>query len=100
MVKISPKDNFLKYKPDIWGIADDTRVEHDPFFSVEMCREFFKPVCTRLAKAANDRGIPVPFRICGRFEPFIDGMLDFGVQYAEPCQGANGINGLMGRRML
>jgi uroporphyrinogen-III decarboxylase len=82
------------YKPDIWGITDDTCAEHDPFFSVEMYREFFKPVYVRMAKVANDRGIPILFHICGRFEPFIDDMLDFGVQYAEPCQETNNINAL------
>jgi uroporphyrinogen-III decarboxylase len=82
------------YKPDIWGIGDDTCAENDPFFSPEMYREFFKPVYVRMAKLANDRGLPILFHICGQFGPFIDDMVDFGVKYAEPCQETNDINAL------
>ena len=82
------------FKPDIWSIGDDTCTETAPFFSVEMYKEFFKPIYTRLAQPAIDRGIPIIFHICGMFEPFIDDMLDFGVKYVEPAQETNDIMGL------
>jgi hypothetical protein len=82
------------YKPDIWSMGDDTCTELDPFFSVEMYKEFFKPIYARLAKPAIERGIPIIFHICGRIEPFIDDMLDFGVKYIEPTQESNDINAL------
>jgi len=82
------------YKPDVWSLGDDTCTELDPFFSVEMYKEYFKPIYTRLAKPALERGIPIIFHICGRMEPFIDDMLDFGVKYIEPTQETNDINAL------
>ncbi|MCL1803379.1 MAG: hypothetical protein FWG30_07030 [Eubacteriaceae bacterium] len=82
------------YQPDIWCIGDDTCTEYAPFFSVEMYREFFKPIYTRMAQAAVNRGLPVLFHICGMIEPFVPEMLDFGVKYIEPTQESNDIIGL------
>jgi len=79
------------YKPDIWALGDDTCAKADPFFSVEMYKDLYKPIYTRLAKPAVDRGLPVLFHICGRCEDFIPDMLDFGVKYIEPCQETNNI---------
>lgn len=82
------------YQPDIWSIGDDTCTEMEPFFSVEMYREFFKPIYMRMAKPAIERGLPIIFHICGMIEPFVPEMLDFGVQYIEPTQESNDINAL------
>ncbi|MCL2136758.1 MAG: veratrol--corrinoid protein metyltransferase [Coriobacteriia bacterium] len=82
------------FQPDVWNLGDDTCTERDPFFSVEMYKEFFKPIYTRLAAPALKRGLPVIFHICGRIEPFIDDMLDFGVKYVEPAQETNDIMAL------
>ncbi|MDR2956822.1 MAG: hypothetical protein LBU61_01390 [Coriobacteriales bacterium] len=82
------------YKPDIWNLGDDTCTEISPFFSVEMYKEYFKPIYTRLARPAIERGLPIIFHICGMMEPFIDDMLDFGVKYIEPTQETNDINAL------
>ena len=79
------------YKPDLWYIADDTCAKEAPFFSPETYRHVFKPIYERLSKPANDRGIPIMFHICGRFDPFLDDMLDFGVTIVEPTQETNDI---------
>ena len=80
------------YKPDLWYILDDSCAKTQPFFSVETYREVFKPIYERLAKPANDRGIPIIFHNCGFVEPFIPEMLDFGVKILEPMQNSNDIN--------
>lgn len=82
------------YKPDIFYIADDTASKYNPFFSVEMYKDLFKPVYARMAKPANDRGIPIQFHNCGRCEDFIPDMIDFGVKYWDPAQTVNDILGV------
>lgn len=77
------------YKPDIWYILDDSAAKQTPFFSMEIYRDVFKPIYTRLAKPATDRGIPVEFHNCGKFQIQIPDMLDFGVKYTDPAQETN-----------
>lgn len=79
------------YKPDLWYMLDDTCAKEAPFFSVETYRKVFKPIYERLAKPANDRGIPIVFHNCGKCEDFIDDMVDFGVSILEPMQESNDI---------
>lgn len=79
------------YKPDLWYMLDDACAKDAPFFSPETYKKVFKPIYERLAKPANDRGIPIIFHICGMCEPFIDDMLDFGVKILEPMQESNDI---------
>ncbi len=82
------------YKPDIWYILDDTCAKQTPFISLDMYRDIFKPIYLRLAKPAMDRGIPIEFHNCGRFEDFIPDMIDFGVKYADPSQETNDLLGI------
>jgi len=82
------------YKPDFWNMGDDSCTELDPFFSVAMYKDLFKPIYERIARPAVERGIPIIFHICGRYEPFVDDMLDFGVTIIEPTQESNDILGL------
>ncbi|MBR6114689.1 MAG: veratrol--corrinoid protein metyltransferase [Oscillospiraceae bacterium] len=77
------------YKPDIWYILDDSAAKQTPFFSLEIYKDVFKPIYTRLAKPATDRGIPVEFHNCGKFQIQIPDMLDFGVKYTDPAQETN-----------
>ena len=77
------------YKPDIWYILDDSCAKQTPFFSMETYRDVFKPIYMRLAKPAMERGIPIEFHNCGKFELQIPDMLDFGVKYADPAQETN-----------
>ena len=77
------------YKPDIWYMLDDSCAKQTPFFSMETYREVFKPIYMRLAKPAMERGIPIQFHNCGRFEDQLGDMLDFGVKYTDPAQQTN-----------
>lgn len=79
------------YKPDLWYMLDDTCAQNAPFFSPEIYRQVFKPIYERLAKPANDRGIPIIFHNCGFIEPFVQDMYDFGVRIIEPTQDTNDI---------
>ncbi|MCL1803056.1 MAG: veratrol--corrinoid protein metyltransferase [Eubacteriaceae bacterium] len=77
------------YQPDMVSLFDDTASKYAPFFSVEVYKDIFKPIYTRLAQPAIDRGIPIQFHNCGRCEDFIPDMLDFGVKYWDPAQQEN-----------
>ena len=77
------------YKPDLFYIADDTASQYNPFFSVEMYKDIFKPVYEKICKPANDRCIIIGFHNCGRCEDFLDDMLDFGVRFWEPAEPTN-----------
>lgn len=77
------------YKPDIFTVTDDTATWKSPFFSPEMYRELFKPSYVKMAKLANDRGIPIEMHDCGRCEDFIDDWRDFGVVSWNPAQTSN-----------
>ena len=77
------------YKPDVFYMADDTASKYNPFFSPEIYEEIYLPVYRALAKPANDRGIPIGFHNCGRCEPFVDWMVDFGVRMWDPSQTTN-----------
>ncbi len=82
------------YKPDFYTITDDTASKYNPFFSVEMYRDIFRPIYDRLAKPANDRGIPIAFHNCGRCEDFLDDMVDFGTKLWEPAQIDNDLDAI------
>ncbi len=82
------------YKPDIFYILDDSAAKLNPFISVEMYQKLLKPVYKRFAKLANDRGIPIQFHNCGRFEDFMDDMVDFGVRITDPVQRTNDLDAM------
>lgn len=77
------------YKPDLWYMLDDTCAKETPFFSLETYRQVFLPIYKRMAQPALERGIPIIFHICGKFELFLDDMVDFGVAIVEPTQETN-----------
>lgn len=82
------------YKPDCFYMLDDTASKYNPFISHEMYQELLLPVYKKLAKPANDRGLPIGFHNCGRCEDFIDDMIGFGVKYWDPCQTMNDLVGI------
>jgi hypothetical protein len=83
-------DKIVKYyEPDLLGMGDDTATRRNPFFSVEMYQDIFKPIYQRLAKPFTDRGIYVEFHNCGRCEDFVPDMCDFGVKGWDPAQTDN-----------
>ncbi|KPU45580.1 methylcobalamin:coenzyme M methyltransferase [Oxobacter pfennigii] len=77
------------YKPDLVYFADDTAAKLNPFMSVEMFRDIFKPVYERILKPVNERGIPIQLHNCGRCEDFLDDMVELGVRVWDPAQPTN-----------
>lgn len=77
------------YKPDIVYILDDSAAKANPFISLEMYREFFKPAYIRMTELAVSRGIPIQFHNCGRCEDFVPDMIEFGVRFWDPAQTTN-----------
>ncbi|MDR2516798.1 MAG: hypothetical protein LBC88_05385 [Spirochaetaceae bacterium] len=79
------------FRPDIVYLLDDTAAQRDPFFSISVFRDIFKPVYARYGKMAKDRGIPIQFHNCGRAEDFVEDYIDIGVKYWDPAQECNNL---------
>ena len=82
------------YKPDIWGVTDDTATATNPFISPETYRNLVKPFHKREAAFGVEMGIPVDMHNCGRCEDFIDDWLDIGVTCWNPAQTMNDLVGI------
>ncbi|MDR3278707.1 MAG: veratrol--corrinoid protein metyltransferase [Oscillospiraceae bacterium] len=88
------KECIAYCQPDMASILDDTATWSNPFFSLDMYREFFKPLYSRHAKLATDVGLKIDLHNCGRCEDFIDDWLDFGVGCWNPAQTSNDLIGI------
>ncbi len=78
------------YQPDTLNLVDDIATVTNPFFSLEMYREIFKPYYRQLAQLAIDRGIPCEMHCCGHCEIFIDDWVnDLNVRAWNPAQTSN-----------
>ncbi|MDR2516835.1 MAG: hypothetical protein LBC88_05570 [Spirochaetaceae bacterium] len=77
------------YNADLLSMGDDTATRMNPFFSVEMYQDIFKPIYRRLSKPFTERGLYVEFHNCGRCEDFVPDMCDFGVKGWDPAQTDN-----------
>ncbi len=77
------------YQPDVYAMCDDIAAWLNPFISLSMYREVIKPLHVKLAKLANDRGIPIDMHCCGHCEIFIDDWREFGVVSWNPAQTCN-----------
>jgi len=90
-------DNFLSladpfcqyYKPDYISFADDIAHERNPFVSLEMFHDIFAPVWRRYITFYKDRGYLAVHHNCGRFEAFLDDVVDMGFNAWDPAQTAN-----------
>ena len=85
------------YKPDIWGVTDDTATATNPFISPETYRNLVKPFHQREAAFGVEMGIPINMHNCGRCEDFIDDWLDIGVTCWNPAQTMNDLVGIKKR---
>ena len=84
-------------KPDIYRIMDDDSAYLAPFFSVEMYREFFKPLHKKHTDLANEHGILIDRHDCGRCEQFIDDWIDLGIRGWNPAQISNDLKAVKKR---
>ena len=81
-------------KPDVFNITDDTATARGPFISPNMYRELVKPYHARLAKAANEREIPINMHNCGLCQESIEDWRDFNVKMWNPAQVMNDLVGI------
>lgn len=74
------KQQIYYCKPDIFGIMDDDAAYRMPFFSVDMYREFFKPLQQKHIDAAHENGMIVTRHDCGKCEQFIPDWIEMDVR--------------------
>ena len=73
---------------DILYLGDDIGMQHTIMMSTELYRTWIKPRLTRLIQAvkAERPDILVFYHSCGFIEPFIDDLIDAGVDVLNPIQ--------------
>ena len=84
-------------KPDIYRIMDDDAAYLAPFFSLDMYREFFKPMHKKHTDLANEHGILLERHDCGRCEQFIDDWIELGIRGWNPAQVSNDLKSIKQR---
>ena len=101
---LSYAEPYLKYyQPEYIAMGDDIAHERGPFVSLECFHEIFAPVWRRYISYFKDRGYLAVHHNCGRFEPFVEDIVDMGFNAWEPAQTANdlvGIKAKYGRRLM
>jgi len=83
------KKYIYYYKPDYGWFGDDIAHERSPFVSTAQFKELFAPSWRRFCELFVEAGIPLVHHNCGFFEPFLDELVDMGVDAWEPVQIAN-----------
>jgi len=92
---LSLADKFLfHYKPDYIMFADDIAHERNPFVSLDMFHDIFAPVWRRYITYYKDKGYLAVHHNCGKFDPFIDDVVDMGFNAWDPAQRANDLVGI------
>ena len=87
---LSYADAYLKaYKPDFITFGDDIAHERAPFVSLETFRDVFAPVWRRYISFFKERGYLAMHHNCGKFDLFVDDIVDMGFNAWEPAQPAN-----------
>ena len=76
-------------KPDIYILMDDDSAYRSPFFSLDVYREFFKPLHKKHCELALEHGCRVVRHDCGRSEQFIADWLEMGIAAWNPAQTTN-----------
>ena len=88
------KQQIRYAKPDHYVLMDDDSAYRAPFFSVEMYREFFKPMHKKHCDILNEEGIYIDRHDCGKCEQFIEDWLEMGIVAWNPCQVSNDLKGI------
>ena len=73
---------------DILRQADDLGTQSSLLFGPEMFRSFVKPRIARFVDLAHSHGAAFMFHSCGAIRPFIDDLIDIGVDVLDPLQAA------------
>ena len=81
-------------KPDIYQIMDDDSAYRAPFFSLEMYREFFKPMHKKHCDLAQENGMLLERHDCGRCEQFVGDWVEMGIRGWNPAQTSNDLKAI------
>ncbi len=73
---------------DILRAADDLGMQHGLLFSVDMFRTFIKPRLKKLIDMTHSHGVRFLFHSCGAIRPFIEDLIEIGVDILDPLQAA------------
>ena len=88
------KQEIYYCKPDIFGMMDDDSAYQAPFFSVDMYREFFKPLQQKHIDLAKENGMLVTRHDCGKCEQFVPDWIEMDVRAWNPAQISNDLVGI------
>jgi len=79
---------FAAAGADILGLGDDIGMQRTPLMSLGMYREWLKPRLARVIAAAKAVApdILISYHSCGFVEPFIDDLIEVGVDILNPVQ--------------
>jgi uroporphyrinogen decarboxylase len=71
---------------DIAWTWDDIGTQNAPMISPQMWEQQIKPHHVRLNRALKEYDVTVMYHTCGSIMPFIDGLIDMGVEILNPLQ--------------
>ncbi len=77
-----------KGRVDILRTADDLGTQHGLLFSPDMFRAFIKPRLKKLVDMTHSHGVKFLFHSCGAIIPFIDDLIEIGIDILDPLQAA------------
>ena len=88
------KQEIYYCKPDLFGMMDDDAAYHAPFFSLDMYREFFKPLQQKHIDLAKENVMLVTRHDCGKCEQFVPDWIEMDVRAWNPAQVSNDLVGI------
>jgi uroporphyrinogen decarboxylase len=71
---------------DIAWTWDDIGTQNGPMISPRMWEQQIKPHHVRMNKALKEHDVTLMYHSCGSIMPFIDGLIDMGVEILNPLQ--------------
>ena len=73
---------------DILRTADDLGTQDGLLFSPDMFRAYIKPRLKRLVDMTHSHGVKFMFHSCGAIRPFIEDLIEMGIDILDPLQAA------------
>lgn len=80
------------YHFDCINWPDDMGYKDKQFFSINTYRQILKPVHKRAVDWAHKKGIKVRLHSCGNINPFINELIDIGIDGLNPLEVKAGMN--------
>ncbi len=76
---------WVKYGANPHGfiLYDDLGEQKGPFFSPKLFKEFYEPVYKRLIETAHDLGCDFHLHCCGKIDPIIPLLIEWGLDALE-----------------